>query len=74
MYIDDIDEGLSNSILKFADDIKVWGKVSNKEDWLSMQEDLNKLCKWSEENEIPFNVSKCGNMHVGEKTLGSSIC
>ena len=67
LYIEDIDEGVSNSILKFTGDTKVWGKVNNNEDWLSMQEDLNKLCMWSEENGMPFNVSKCGVMHVGKK-------
>ena len=35
-----------------------------------MQEDLNKLCKWSEENGMLFNVSKCGIMHVGKKRPG----
>src|SRR5437899_2559512 len=32
-----------------------------------MKEDLSKLSKWSEDNEMPFNVSKCCVMHVGKK-------
>src|SRR5437899_5468647 len=32
-----------------------------------MKEDLSKLSKWSKENEMPFNVSKCCVMHVGKK-------
>ena len=32
LYINDIGNDLSNSILKFADDTKLWGKVNSKED------------------------------------------
>jgi hypothetical protein len=67
LYIEDIDKGLKNCLLKFADDTKMWGKVDNDEDILMMQDDLNKLCEWSKENEMPFNVSKCGVMHVGKR-------
>src|SRR2546425_9188233 len=34
---------------------------------VSMKEDLSKLSKWSKDNEMPFNVSKCCVMHVGKK-------
>ena len=67
LYINDIGNGLSNSLLNFADDTKLWGKVNSNEDVASMKEDLNKLSKWSKDNEMPFNVSKCCVMHVGKK-------
>ena len=67
IYINDIGNGLNNSILKFTDDTKLWEKVNNNEDVVSMKEDLNELSKWSKDNEMPFNVSKCCVMHVGKK-------
>src|SRR6266516_5703093 len=54
-----------NDVLKFADDIKVWGRVDNAEDVSRLQEDLKTLGRWSENNLMPFNVSKCRVMHLG---------
>jgi hypothetical protein len=67
IYIDDIENGLHNRLIKFADDTKLWGKVDNEDEVESMHEDLRKLGKWSEENRMPFNVEKCSVMHVGKK-------
>src|SRR5437867_6536544 len=58
LYINDIGKCLTNSILNFADDTKLWGKVNSKEDVVSMKEDLGKLSKWSKDNEMPFNVDR----------------
>ena len=67
IFINDLDVGLNNSLIKFADDTKIWGKVNNSEDSKSLQADLNTLQKWSEQNEMPFNVSKCKVLHIGKK-------
>ena len=32
-----------------------------------MQADLNTLQKWSDKNEMPFNVTKCKVLHIGKK-------
>src|SRR3989442_12847623 len=69
IYINDIDNNLCNPILTFADDTKIWGRGSSREDVLRMQEDLNTLELWSKENEMPFNISKCKVIHVGKRTL-----
>jgi len=67
IYINDIDHGLSNWILKFADDAKIFGIVTNIEDSRVMQDNLNKLLKWSEEWQMLFNNDKCKVMHFGKK-------
>ena len=67
IYINDIDHGLSNWILKFADDTKIFGVVTNIEESRVMQDDLNKLLKWSEEWQMLFNNDKCKVMHFGKK-------
>ena len=75
IYINDLEKGISrpNSVLKFADDSKLWGKVDSPEEVLTIHKDLVKLGEWSDNNSMPFNVSKCKVMHIGRKILGKSI-
>jgi len=40
IYINDLEEGITNFILKFADDTKVFGKVMGEKDKCKLQEDL----------------------------------
>jgi len=72
IFINDIDTGILNTILKFADDIKLYGKAVSPADILQLQSDLNKLCKWAEEWQMRFNVSKCKVMHIGSNNAGAS--
>lgn len=69
IFINDLDNGLRNAVLKFADDTKVWGRVDNAEDVRNMQDDLRKIGLWSEENHMPFNVGKCRVMYLGVKNM-----
>ena len=67
IFVNDLDEDLFNKIMKFADDTKIWGVVDTDKDIMTMQEDLNRLEKWSVSNKMPFNVEKCKVLHVGKK-------
>ena len=67
IFINDLDKNLQNMVIKFADDTKIWGKVNNAKDVEKMQEDLRVLEVWSDENMMPFNVSKCKVIHIGSK-------
>ncbi len=67
IYINDIDTNVKNSILKFADDTKMWGRVSSSEDRVKMHGDLKALELWSEVNQMPFNICKCKVIHIGKK-------
>ena len=59
IYINDLEDGISSKVLKFADDTKVFRKVTNDTDKQSLQDDLNKLVKWSEKWQMLFNFWKC---------------
>ena len=48
IYINDLEDDISSKVLKFADDTKVFRKVTNDTDKQSLQDDLSKLVKWSE--------------------------
>jgi len=65
VYINDLDVNISNWILKFADDTKIFSQIRDDKDGERLQEDLQKLCQWSEEWKMLFNVSKCKVMHIG---------
>jgi hypothetical protein len=65
VFINDIDEGLRSSILKFADDTKLFGSAMNKGEHIIVQEDLNALIEWSRICQMPFNTEKCKVLHVG---------
>jgi ribonucleases P/MRP protein subunit RPP40 len=69
VFINDLENDLVHKVLKFADDSKLWGKVDNFEERESMQNDLDKLGVWAQENRMPFNVSKCKVMHIGKKNV-----
>ena len=59
IYINDLEEGITNFILKFADDTKVFGKVMDEKDNGMLQTDLNKLTSWAQKWKMEFNVAKC---------------
>ena len=44
----DFEDAIFNKVPKFADDTKVFRKVTNDTDKQSLQDDLDKLVKWSE--------------------------
>ena len=47
IYINDLDIGIKNTILKFADDTKVFGKISDPTGHFLLQDDMNQLIEWS---------------------------
>ena len=56
IYINDLDCGITNWILKFADDTKIFGTSCDIRQRRKLQEDLNALFHWSTEWQMLFNV------------------
>ena len=46
IYINDLEDDISSKVLTFADDTKVFRKVTNDTDKESLQDDLQKCVKW----------------------------
>ena len=65
IYINDIDMEITNCILKFADDTKVYGKVGTRQGVEYLKKDLETLCRWADKWQMSFNVDKCKVMHIG---------
>ena len=62
VYIHDLEEGVTGSILKFADDTKLFRKTKEIGD---LQDDIDKLVKWSEKWQMLFYFGKCKCLHTG---------
>ena len=47
---------LSNPCLLFADDTKIYSHIRNEYDIYQLQQDIDKLLRWSEKWQMPFNI------------------
>ena len=59
----------SSKVLKLADGTKVFRKVTNDTDKQSLQDDLDKLVKWSDKWQMLFNFGKCKYIHIGHGNM-----
>ena len=58
IYINDLEEGVTSKILKFADDTKLFRKIKGNGDKQQLQDDIDKLIKWSEKMAHVIQFSK----------------
>ena len=65
IYINDLDDSIKSNVLKFADDTKLFRKVNTDGDKQHLQNDLDRLVKWSEKWQMLFNFGKCKCLHTG---------
>ena len=56
-------------VLKFADRTKVFRIVTNDTDKQSIQDDLDKLVKWSEKWQMLLHFGKCKCIHIGNGNM-----
>ena len=65
VYINDLEEGVTGKLLKFADDTKLFIKAKAIGDKQKLQDDIDKLVKWSDKWQMLFNFGKCKCLHIG---------
>ena len=68
VFINDLDQGIASSILKFADDTNLFKEVRHNIDCEALRRDLDNVVLWAQKWHIEFNVKKCKIMHVGRQT------
>jgi hypothetical protein len=51
----------------FANDTKVWIKLTHKTDTINLKADLDRLMEWSNDWLLRFNGEKCKIMHIGNQ-------
>ena len=64
-----MEDGISSKVLKFADDTKVYRKITNDTDKQSLHDDLDKLVKWSEKLHMLLHFGKCKYIHIGHGNM-----
>ena len=70
VYINNLEEGVTGKILKFADDTKLFRKTKEMGDKQKLQDDIDKLVRWSEKWQTLFNFGKCRCLHTGPGNTG----
>ena len=65
VYINDLEEGVTCSMLTFAHDTKLFTKTKELGDKHNLQDDIDKLVKWSEKWRMLFNFGKRKCLHIG---------
>ena len=64
-----MEDDISHKVLTFADDTNVFRKVTNDTDKQSLQDDLDKLVKWSEKWQMLLNFGKCKCLRIGHGNM-----
>ena len=64
-----LDNNISSSVLKFANDTKLFREVNMQSDGQQLQNDLDTIVNWTNRRQMQFNVSKCKVMHYGKKSV-----
>ena len=59
LYINQLDCNIKSNLVKFSDGTKVFRKVNNDDNKQHLQNNLDKLDKWSDKMADEFNLGKC---------------
>ena len=62
-------DNITSNVLKFADDTNIFRKVNTDGDKQHLQNNLDKLVKWSEKWQMLFNFVKCKCLHTGHGNM-----
>ena len=60
-----MDENITSNVLRFADDIKTFRRVNNDDDKYHLQNNLERLVKWSDEWQMVLHFGICKCLHTG---------
>ena len=63
IYVNDLPDWIKTEIKMFADDTKLWNKITEPNDCIKLQRDLDSLQNWSDKWLLRFNPDKCKVMH-----------
>lgn len=73
MFIDSLKNHIINcEFLLYADDLKLFTTIKNRQDCVLMQADLDRLYMWSIDN-LKFHVDKCALLTISKKNPNNMI-
>lgn len=65
VHVNDLPTVFESQCLLYADDLKLWRNVASEDDRRVLQEDIDRLVRWSMEWDLPINLSKCVHLRIG---------
>jgi len=68
IYINDIIDNLNCDAYLYADDMKVYTRVSNDTDRARLQTDVDAVVEWTDKWLLKLNISKCKVVTIGRDT------
>ena len=71
IYINDLPDAVDSFAYLFADDTKLFSKITKEEDVISLQRDLNILQDWSANWLLNFHPDKCKLLTIGARKTHS---
>ena len=66
LIINDLAQVVEFPVAQFADDSHVFREIQSDEDRQALQQAIDELLIWSKRWQLPFNESKCKDMHYGK--------
>jgi hypothetical protein len=66
LYINDLPDSIISNCKLFADDTKLFRRITSDSDNSIIQDDLIRLCEWTNKWKMEFNIDKCVVMHIGK--------
>ena len=67
LYINDIQDNIKSNIRLFADVSIVYREITNPDDHIILQQDLQALAEWSRTWLMEFNIKKCAILSITRK-------
>ena len=67
IYVNDIESNISSNISLYADDLKLRRTLNDIADCSILQDDINRIERWSIDNSLALNIEKCHMMSFTNK-------
>ena len=67
IFINDLDKGVQGMLGKFADDTKLGRIINTLKDRNKIQNDLDRMEHWTENNKMKFNSDKYKVLHLRKR-------
>lgn len=59
VFVNDLLSKMKSECLAYADDIKIFRRISNHQDCEALQSDIKTIVEWCDENSMSLNTKKC---------------
>ena len=67
IFINDLPDQVKSDMFSFADDTKLFRRISTKLDEEILQKDINEMLKWADKWQLEFHPDKCVKMSINNK-------